>query len=84
MGGGGGAPVLPAGITAGSQSLAGMTAEEAKAAVQQEYVDGLAMRVSDPQRGWTGCGHHSKGMGFHWINTDVIDEGSRTVCRQAA
>ena len=41
------APVLTAGITAGSQSLAGMTAEEAKAAVQ-EYVDGLAAQSSSP------------------------------------
>lgn len=32
--------MLPAGITAGSQSLAGMTAEEAKAAGQD--MDGLA------------------------------------------
>ena len=67
------APVLPAGITAGSQSLAGMTAEEAKAAVQ-EYVDGLAAQSVtlsvDGQDVATTAGE----LGFHWINTDVIDE----------
>ena len=60
------APVLPAGITAGSQSLAGMTAEEAKAAVQ-EYVDGLsAQSVTlsvDGQDVATTAGE----LGFHWI-----------------
>ena len=67
------APVLPAGITAGSQSLAGMTAEEAKAAVQ-EYVDGLAAQSVtlsvDGQDVATTAGE----LGFHWINTDAIDE----------
>ena len=66
------APVLPAGITAGSQSLAGMTAEEAKAAVQ-EYVDGLAAQSVtlsvDGQDVATTAGE----LGFHWINTDVIE-----------
>ena len=37
----GAATVRPESMGAGSQSLAGMTAEEAKAAVEQ-YVDGLA------------------------------------------
>ena len=50
-----------------------MTAEEAKAAVQ-EYVDGLAAQSVtlsvDGQDVATTAGE----LGFHWINTDVIDE----------
>ena len=52
-----------------------MTAEEAKAAVQ-EYVDGLsAQSVTlsvDGQDVATTAGE----LGFHWINTDAIDEAA--------
>lgn len=57
------APVLPEGISAGSQSLAGMTAEEAKAAV--EPVCGrIGGSEGDSERGRTGCGNHGKGTGL--------------------
>lgn len=67
------APVLPEGISVGSQSLAGMTAEEAKAAVQQ-YVDGMSGQkitlTIDGQNVETTAGD----LGFHWKNTEAVDE----------
>ena len=65
------APVLPAGITAGSQSLAGMTAEEATAAVQ-EYVDGLAAQSVTLDVDGREVAATAGELGFHWINTDAI------------
>lgn len=69
------APVLPEGISAASQSLAGMTAEEAKAAVSQ-YVEGLAgqkvILTVDGQDVETTAGN----LGFHWNNMEVVDEAA--------
>ena len=69
------APVLPVGISIGSQSLAGMTAEEARSAVEQ-YVNGLAGQKVilnvDGQDVETTAGE----LGFHWSNTDAVDQAA--------
>ena len=60
---------------AGSQSLAGMTAEEARSAVEQ-YVNGLAGQKVilnvDGQDVETTAGE----LGFHWSNTDAVDQAA--------
>lgn len=67
------APVLPQGISVGSQSLAGMTAEEVRAVIGQ-YIDGMADRkvtlTIDSQKAETTAG----ALGFHWKNTEAVDE----------
>ena len=64
------APVLPEGISAGSQSLAGMTAEEAKAAVEQ-YVDGLAGQKVILSVDGQDVETTARELGFHWSNTQA-------------
>ena len=69
------APVLPEGISAGSQSLAGMTAEEAKAAVEQ-YVDGLAGQKVILSVDGQDVETTARELGFHWSNTQAVDEAA--------
>lgn len=69
------APVFPQGVSIGSQSLAGMTQEEARQAAA-EYMAGLAGQkvtlVVDGQDVQTTAGD----LGFHWSNTDAIDQAA--------
>lgn len=69
------APVLPAGISAAGRSLAGMTAEEATAAVQ-EYMDGLSSQSVTLSVDGQDVSATAGELGFHWINTEAIEEAA--------
>ena len=70
------APVLPEGISVGGQSLEGMTAEEARAAIG-EYVDEMSGQsitlIIDGHNVETTAGD----LGFHLKNTEAVDEAVR-------
>lgn len=67
------APVFPEGVSAASQSLAGMTAEEAKDAVSQ-YVEGLADQKVILTVDGQDVETTARDLGFHWSNTETVDE----------
>lgn len=68
-------PVFPQGVSIGSQSLAGMTREEAGEAAGQ-YIAGLAGRkvtlTVDGQNVETTAGE----LGYHWSNTEAVDQAA--------
>lgn len=66
-------PVLPEGISVGSQSLAGMTVEEARAAVEQ-YVNDMSDQKITLTIDSQNVDTTAKALGFHWKNTQVVDE----------
>lgn len=66
-------PVLPEGVSAGSQSLAGMTAEEAQEAVSQ-YVEGMAGQKVILSVDGQDVETTVRDLGFHWSNTEAVDE----------
>ena len=71
----GAAPVFPEGVSAGNQSLAGMTAEEAAEAVQQ-YIDGLAGQKITLSVGEEDVETTAEKLGFHWANPDAVAQAA--------
>lgn len=68
-------PVFPEGISAGGESLAGKTLEEAKEELSQ-HTDGMAgqkvILTVDGQEVETTAA----ALGFHWSNTEAVDEAA--------
>ena len=71
------APVFPPGLTAGGQELAGMTADEAREAVQA-HVDSMASQPVTLDVGGQEVASTAKELGFHWANPEAVDEAADT------
>ena len=70
-----GAPVFPEGISAGGQSLSGMTAEEAKEAVR-EHVGGQAQHKIILNVDGREAETTARDLGYCWINEDAVDQAA--------
>lgn len=66
-------PVLPEGLAIGGQNVAGMTAEEVRAAVE-EYVNSLSGQKVTLTVDGQDVDTTAEALGFHWKNTEVVDE----------
>ena len=69
------APVLPAGLSADGQSLAGQTVEEAQETLQK-YIDSMKGQKITLAVDGREVETTAEELGFHWSNTDVVEKAA--------